>query len=233
VVSHGSAAWVWGLLPDPPAVVDVTVRRGVRNPQNRAGLQIHRSTDLDVAAAVERRAILVTNPLRTLVDTAGFLRPSQLTDAVDNALARRLLTVEGLVAELERLSRPGRTGVGTLRDHLRERAFIGAPSPSVLEAHMWRLIRLTGLPWPTLECVVFGGLYRLDTAWKEIHFSVEVDGYAWHFSPEHMARDTARRNRLLQAGWTVLAYTWRDVVNEPQRVATEITATYQRLSRPG
>ncbi|MDQ1393982.1 MAG: hypothetical protein QOF30_2959 [Acidimicrobiaceae bacterium] len=180
---------------------------------------------------MQRNAVLVTNPLRTLVDLAGSALGRDVTEALDNALARRLVGVPSLEAEIERLSRPGRDGVGALRSHLRERGFIGAPAPSILEAHAWRLIRSTGLPDPSMERRVGkGGEYRLDFSWTAIDYAVEVDGYAYHFSPEHRQRDLNRRNKLRRAGWTLDVYTWMDVMKEPARVAREITETFQQLS---
>jgi very-short-patch-repair endonuclease len=230
-VSHASAAFLWALLPSPPENPELTVPIGGRRGFGFANLTIHRSRDLDLSTAVRRNTILVTNPLRTLVDLAGCVPPDQLTSAVDTALAGRMLTIAGLEAEIRRRARSGRPGVRLLRRHLASRGFIGAPPASVLEAHLRRLILGTGLAVPAVELRVGpDGEYRLDVAWQEILLAIEVDGYVWHFSPEHHARDVTRRNRLQQAGWTMLIYTWRQVVSEPHRVAAEITTTYRRLS---
>ena len=234
VASHASAAWVWGLLDRPPDVPEITVVLGTRDSRGHEGITVHRSTDLQLAVVTERHAIVVTNPLRALVDLAGTATPNQLTEAVDCALSRKLVTTAGLEAEIGRLSRRGRPGVAVLRAHLRERGFTGAPEPSVLEAHTQRLIVRANLPLPVIECRAGDeGEYRLDLAWAAILFAVEVDGYAWHWSPEHTRRDEARRNALRDQGWTLRVYTWVDVVREPERVVREITAMYRRLSPPG
>ncbi len=53
------------------------------------------------------KTVLVTNPTRTVVDlAASVLGHADLTDAVDVALAKRLVTVDGLMAELDRLAQP-------------------------------------------------------------------------------------------------------------------------------
>ncbi|MDQ6613976.1 MAG: hypothetical protein M3083_04330 [Actinomycetota bacterium] len=232
VVSHRSAGWLWGLLPSPPVPPELTVRPGAGGARRPQGLTIHRSRDLDVARTVNRQGVLVTNPLRTIVDLAGSLPPTLLTDAVDVALATRLVTIAALTAELGRLAGRGRPGVGKLRGHLLDRGLIGAPEPSVLEAKMGRIIILTRLPLPTVELHVGkDGEYRLDFAWADILFSIEVDGYAWHFTPGQQQRDHRRRNRLQEAGWTIRVYTWRDVCREPARVGREVIATYTRLAR--
>jgi very-short-patch-repair endonuclease len=70
------------------------------------------------------------------------------------------------------------------------------------------------------------GEYRLDFAYPELKLAIEVDGYVWHFSPEHTGRDNNRRNKLTLQGWQILVYTWREVADEPERVAREIAAAY-------
>jgi Protein of unknown function (DUF559) len=231
VVSHSSAGWLWGILAAPPNRPELSVPSAESGSRSTDGITFHRYADLDVRQASRHKTVLVTNPTRTVVDLASTLAPAELTDVVDVALARRLVTVEGLMAELDRLARRGRPGVGVLRHHLLDRGFIGAPAASVLEAKARRLVIATGLPMPTVEqSAGEDGEYRLDIAWVAILLTVEVDGYIWHFSPAHMQRDAARRNRLQQAGWTVLVYTWRDVTAEPARVAREITAAYRRLA---
>jgi len=230
VASHASAAWVWGLLAQPPALPEVTITRGQWDTRDQR-VVVHRSRDLNMEATSTRNGIPVTKPLRTLVDLAGAALPAQLTEAVDNALAQRLVTPGGLEAEIERLSRPGRGGVGVLKRHLARQGFLAAPPPTVLEAHARRLIRTTGLSSPTPElCVGEDGEYRLDLAWDHILLTVEVDGYAWHFSPEQKRRDETRRQRLRAAGWTVLVYDWHQIVSQSAVVAKEIVATYERLA---
>jgi len=232
VVSHRSAAWVWGILPQPPPVPELSVPRNGRQVHSTTNLTIHRSGDLLLSKAVNRSSVLVTNPLRTLVDIAGVVAPPVLTKAVDAAAATQLVTIDGLVAEIERLARPGRAGVGPLRRHLLERGFTGAPAPSVLEAHARRLIVRSGLPLPEVEvCVGDDGEYRLDIAWRPIRYAVEVDGYAWHSTPEHLRRDLRRRNDLERLGWTLQVFTWHDVVKRPDEVIAQVTTTYGRLAQ--
>jgi very-short-patch-repair endonuclease len=98
----------------------------------------------------------------------------------------------------------------------------------VLESQMQRLFHNHHLPMPAAE-VRHGphGEYRLDFAYADRQLAIEVDGYVWHFSPEHLQRDHTRRNQLQAAGWRVLVYTWRDVTQDPKRVASEIAAAYQ------
>jgi very-short-patch-repair endonuclease len=231
VGSHRAAAWLWGLRGAPPDRPAFTVAEQANN-RVAGPWAVHRSRDFDLIQPATRQTILVTNPLRTLVDLAAVAKPAELTDAVDIAVGTRLVTPGGLSAEIDRLARPGRPGIAALRAHLAERGFIGAPPPSVLEAKTRRLVVGTRLPLPAVELRVdIHGAYRLDIAWAAILFAVEVDGYAYHFSPEHARNDKSRRNHLRAGGWYLDEYTWIDIVREPGRVAREITERYHELSR--
>ena len=70
--------------------------------------------------------------------------------------------------------------------------------------------------------------YRLDIQLEEQLF-LEVDGYAYHWSPEQKRHDDARRNKLRLHGLTVLVYDWRAVVSEPTRLVAEVQ---QALTKP-
>jgi hypothetical protein len=231
--SHASAAWLWGLLAHPPARPELTVLAPAQHGRRLDGLRVHRSGDLDWSPTVTRHTIAVTDPLRTLVDLGSSVSRRDLADAVDKAVASGLVGVNGLLAELSRLGRSGRSGPASLRRLLADRGFVGVPRPSVLETKMAGLVIGMHLPPPELEVRAGeNGEYRLDYAYRPIKLAVEVDGYVWHWSPEHLQRDHFRRNQLQRNGWVVLVYTWRDVVNESSRVGREIADTYRRLAAP-
>jgi very-short-patch-repair endonuclease len=52
-----------------------------------------------------------------------------------------------------------------------------------------------------------------------------VDGMAHHVDVDRSRRDRARQNDLVGLGWTVLRFTWADLVERPGYV----TATIRRL----
>ena len=85
------------------------------------------------------------------------------------------------------------------------------------------------LPVPKVEVIVGrDSEYRLDFSYPDQKKAIEVDGYAYHSSPEQLQRDNARRNALEVEGWQFLVYTWLGVTREPRRVAAEIAAFYGR-----
>ncbi len=230
VASHASAAWLWGLLPQPPDHPTITVPAS-QHPRP-AGVEIHR-LDIDPTRISFRSGIPCTNPLRALVDLAATADHRTVVSAVDQALSTRLVSGKALDAELERRTARGRRGVRALRQILVGRGVIGAPAASVLEREARRLLDKWGIPITGSE-VAAGpdGRYRLDYMLLP-PVAMEVDGYTHHWSPEAKAADEARRNQLRLGGLFLLVYTWIDLRAEQRRVYQEITTALSRLSRPG
>jgi very-short-patch-repair endonuclease len=228
VASHRSAAWLWELAGEPSRHA-VTVPRGRYAQVSFA--DVHRSLDYPTRVS-ERRGIPVTNPLRTLVDVASVATEDELDDIVDRSLASRLVTLVGILAEIDRVARQGRAGVGPLRRSLRNRGLVGAPNPSVLESKLLRLLHANGIVPLGVE-VKMGpnGRYRIDVLLTP-KIVVEVDGFASHHTPEQKAEDERRRNRLRLSGLFVLVYTWRDVTYDYFRVVSEIRQALATASSP-
>ena len=67
VVSHGSAAVLWGLLRVVPGPVDVSVS-SANGRSRRSGIRLHRCPSLAPGLFTERRRIPVTTPARTVAD---------------------------------------------------------------------------------------------------------------------------------------------------------------------
>ena len=226
-VSHGSAAWLWGLT-SAPADPTITVPHN-RVARTAAGVQVVRSRrPLQV---VLRNRLPCTTVVRTIVDCAAIVPVDAFDELVDTALARRVVDVAalGAVATDRRLQYyPGRR---SLEARLAARGILGSPHPSVLESRMARLFRLHRLPRPKAE-VVWGRnrQYRLDFAYPLLRLAIEVDGWAAHFAPEQQRRDNRRGNALARSGWTVLHYDWWEVTYAGERVAAEIAETYAGLA---
>jgi very-short-patch-repair endonuclease len=185
-----------------------------------------------VATRSQLRHLGVTAQMvHTRVERAGVVASAALDEAVDRALASKLVTVEALVAELQRLSRPGRTGTGRFRAALARRGFIGAPNPSVLESRVLRLLRQAGITPINVE-VRMGphGRYRVDILLVP-GVVMEVDGFAYHHSPEQVTEDERRRRRLRIQGVQILVYTWLDVTRDWWRTAHEIGQVLAREER--
>ncbi|WP_233565124.1 DUF559 domain-containing protein [Micromonospora musae] len=115
----------------------------------------------------------------------------------------------GLVSALIR----GRRGAGAARCHLAE-ADGRAQSPLETRA---RLRCVDGrVPPDTLQLEVRdddGYLLGVgDLGWRGPKVIAEADGREAHDTPAAVFADRRRQNRLVNAGWTVLRFTWADTL---------------------
>lgn len=221
VASHRAAARHWGVGDS-----DVLEAAVVRARRSRVAGIVHRSAWLPSWHTTTRRAIPVTVPARTLVDL-GAVQPRAVRSATDRALAAGLCTTAELEAMVDEVARRGRAGVGPLRSVLDDLALGSDVAESVLELRMSRLIRDHGVPAGKLQHVVqLGGgrTARVDVAWPARRVIAEVDGLSVHGTATALQHDLARQNALVAAGWTVLRFTWHDVVRRPAAVATQLLA---------
>lgn len=220
--SHVSAAWLQGVIDKPPPEVHITTTTSYQ--RTLPGVTLHRTR-----SPLERRpyqGIPCTLPARTLVDLAAVTGPARLADAVDRALSTAIVRIRDLEAEIDR---GHRRGTDQLRRCLQDRGLIGAPTPSVLESRMARLITRYAVPITRSEMVAGpAGEYRIDYAAPQQRLAVELYGYAHHRSADQMAYDHARQRRLTLEGWTVLVFTWKDVTSAPERVVRDIMDAAKR-----
>ncbi|MGY5058664.1 DEAD/DEAH box helicase [Streptomyces sp. 900105755] len=61
-----------------------------------------------------------------------------------------------------------------------------------------------------------------DFAWPEDKVAVFCDGWKHHHTPERQASDTAKRDAMKAAGWTVLAFWGGEIVRDAQHCAEQI-----------
>lgn len=172
VVSHRSAATLWGLLSPAGAPIDISVPSdGGR--EKRRGITIHRSSTLTDGLTTRRHGIPVTNPARTLRDLHRTSPQLVYRRAVRRALDLRLISSTDLERE-EHLTR------------------------SELERLFLRLCRRYRLPQP--EVNVRLGPHEVDFLWRSQRVIVETDGYRHHGDRTAFESDRARDVRLQSIG---------------------------------
>ncbi|MGQ0832985.1 MAG: DUF559 domain-containing protein [Microthrixaceae bacterium] len=230
-VSHRSAAELWGLIR-PSGYVDVSVRYE-HNPRMRPPAIVHRIRDLHPRLAVDREGMRVTDPVRTVIDLGLVMPTWGVRDALGRGLTSRLFTLQEATDLREALGRPGRTGTGILKRLIDARVLSVDGEESLLEARFVDLARRHELPPPALQHEVWHAgrfVARVDAAYPELRLAIEVDGFESHASPDAFQHDRARQNHLVALGWTVLRFTWRDVVHDPDVVARTIHDMIARLA---
>jgi len=89
VLSHTSAAALWGMLDSSESVPHVTGPTHSGRPR-RTGITLHRIADLERSETTKRDNIPVTQPQRTLADLKSLVRPGLLRLAIRQAEIRNL-----------------------------------------------------------------------------------------------------------------------------------------------
>lgn len=215
VISHGSAAGLWGILAPVPkgAAVEVAVRRGHHV---RPGIIVHRLSTLRDDEFTRLEGVPICTPARTLLDLAVAAPPRTIERALDEAVARRLVTPAKVRRILER--HEGRPGTRRLRavldrDH-------PAFTRSAAEDRFLELVRGAHLTPP--ETNVRVGRHQVDVLWRAERLVVEIDGYAFHSSRRAFEHDRLRDRELAGHGYRVIRVTWRQLVNEPLRLLVQL-----------
>lgn len=224
VLSHLSAAALWGICPNPgdPISITVPVKGGRRHP----AIKVHRRPGLRRSDVTTRHRIPVTAIVCTLVDIAVDLDGPQLERAVSEADRLNLVAPPSLLAVLDGYT--AQPGVGRLRDMLGRRTF--RLTDSELERRFLRLVAASGLPVPATRRYVNG--FKVDFFWPGLGLVVETDGLAYHRTPAQQARDRLRDQAHVAAGLTQLRFTHAQVRFEPAYVRSTLLAVVRRLD-PG
>ncbi|HJT03841.1 MAG TPA: DUF559 domain-containing protein [Pseudonocardiaceae bacterium] len=213
-VAHGtSAAWWHDLGPALPATVEVTVRRD-RNPGVRPGVAIRRR-NLPYPDLVAVRDLWVTDVPLTVLEAAIALGTGG-SELLDRALQRRVKFAAVYRAHCRNQGRRGSAQASRLLAVAADQA---ASHAERLLIRMLRAAEITG--WET-NCLFDG--YLLDLAFPLQRVAIEIDGWAWHVEADRFINDRRRHNALVKARWTVLRFTWHDLVARADDVVTEIRA---------
>lgn len=226
VSSHQTAARVHQIaVPEDIRVQHVTVTREQRR-RNRPDLHFY-TRALGYREVEKRDGVPVTTVARTLADLATSLDRVPAVWALDDALRRRLCAKPDIIAVIERWR--GGMGCVSARDRLEE---ADGKAESILETAGRLVLRDRGvrLPIPQHELWAPDGtlVARLDGAYLREKVALEFDGADPHGLPEAVFRDRWRQNGLPELGWTVLRFTWWDVMRDPDGVADIVQRTLSR-----
>jgi len=230
VLSHASAARRLGLDVPQTDTVQLTI------PESRKatvrGAKVRRSRALSPSDVTTRRGFRMTNLARTMVDLACVLDEGELRAAFDSALRQDKDYVKWISRMLYRHG-PGRRGVGRLRALVDEYRRGDEVPDSVLESLAVELARATGykprLHWDVLD--KGRHVAEVDLAWPELRLCVECDGWKTHGTRAGFVKDRVRDRELFALGWTVLRYTWGDVVHDRDATVDQLARSVEARAR--
>jgi very-short-patch-repair endonuclease len=220
LLSHRSAAALWGLTRQRDSVVDVTGRCGRQFRPGRHGIKLHRGR-LHEDDRAEQASIPVTTVARTLFDLAEAVDRTLLGRAWEEADRLGLLRLKAVERVCEQGY--GRHALRPIRLLLAEaRAPTIARSP--LEDRFAEFCRehLGGLPTPLTNVTILG--HEVDAYWPAHRLMVEMDSWEYHGHRAAFERDRARDTKMQAAGYRVIRLTHRQLETESPRIATQLRA---------
>lgn len=219
VLSHFSAAALWGIQPNSRSRIDViTLHR------SRSWATISRHF---IALPADERTVEDGIPVTTAPRTVFDLAATSPVDRVESAIRQvEYLRLHDQLSLLDLVRRyPGRRGVRRVREALaRIEAMPAGRTRSRLEERFLPFLRRHDLPRPRLNdwIVVGEKRYQVDCHWHGTGQVVELDSWEGHGTRSAFREDRARDRTLRTAGYDVTRISWAQLDDEPEAVASDL-----------
>jgi hypothetical protein len=198
VLSHRSAASLWGMLPMRTGPVETSVPVASGRGRRR-GIVLHRRPTMLPGHCSYRREIPVTTPAVTISDLHQLVSSAELRQAIRQAEVRGL-----------------DTGLSDPPD----------PTRSELEHIFLELCKQQ--KWPMPEVNVRVGSRLVDFLWRERRVVVETDGYRYHRGHSAFEDDHARDLELRLLGYDLVRPSYWQVVNDQHRVIAAVEDAFRK-----
>jgi very-short-patch-repair endonuclease len=164
---------------------------------------------------------------RTILDLCSVLSYSAATSAVVDAVRRDLLSLLDLGRVLDEPS--GKRGGRTVLRRVLMTRFARGVTDSDAEDLFIEMAEHRGLAFVHHFVVQDPGFRaELDFAEVPIRLDVEIDGGKGHNDPVAVQRDKNRDAELISRGWTVLRFTYWDLIRRPDWVFETIRVVQAR-----
>jgi very-short-patch-repair endonuclease len=219
VLSHASAAELWGIRRREPGPIEISVPRTRR--VRRTGIRAHRRA---VVVTTRRHGIPVTTPIWTVVDLAPRLSGDEREALIGEADKLDLVHLRPLRAALDDM--PGQPGVAILKELINRHTFV--LTHSQLERWFVPIAFRVGLPRPTSQ--VWLDKYRVDFLWPELGLVVEADGGRYHRTAMQQTIDARRFQAHAKAGLVPLRFTHWQIRYAPHEVEDVLAPVVARLT---
>ncbi len=228
VASCKAAGRLWQLPGCDNALVELTVPYA-KSARMRDAI-VHRS---QTSAQLDRVRfnIPVASAERTLVDLSSVMDIDALAIAFDDALERRLVTVESIRSVAETMGTAGRGRSAYVATILDERSKTRYDINRFLHRRTVQWLEEDGVDGFEVEYRIHvGGKRRyIDIAWPDDMVALEVDGYMAHKSRSAFDHDRQRGNWIEASGMRILRITSKTTREE----LLQWVALARALSRTG
>jgi hypothetical protein len=201
-------------------VIDVLIPASRRR-QGQDFVRLHRTTRMP--KRIWQFGLLhYAPPARAVADTVRALTSLRDVRAiVADAVQRGKCAVPDLLTEL---NKGPNAGSALFREALTD---VVGGIRSTAEGDLKDLLRMSGLPMPLFNAMVFAGetfVAQPDAWWPEFGVAVEVDSREWHMSPHDHARTLERQRRMGKYGIIVLPFTPKQIRSGSAEVLATIRA---------
>ena len=218
LISHRAAAALHRIDGFDLGRRELTVARN-RGPRRPQEFLLHQTTQWHLADPLEIDGLPVTGLTRTVIDVGAVVGWRRFEWLIDAVIRQELCGWHELYTVLQCHSVQGRNGCGPLRRVLDAHNPKNRVPDSIWNRMFGQLLNSRGLPEPVYEFEVLdrSGRFvaRVDLAYPERRVAIELDSIRWHLNRESFERDSRRKNKLIDQGWTVLSFTWNDFSEHP------------------
>jgi very-short-patch-repair endonuclease len=156
--------------------------------------------------------LATTTQLRTAVDLAHLLPPTDAQSIIDRMLVREQIALDDLTAAVAASRRHGSAQARAL---IRSANDLAAAES---ERYARRLLVADGITgWVGNHVVPVGDhKVKVDLALKHLRIAVEVKGWMFHSAGDRGASDDSRVTDLQLAGWLVIPVSWLTMHKDPE-----------------
>jgi hypothetical protein len=211
VLSHASAASLWGFLPRWSFPLEVTTK--VK--RSRPGITAHRCPSLQPRDITRQRGVPTTAPARTALDLAPQLTKKQLTRLVNDARLDGYLRQAALQDVVDR--NRYHPGTKLLRPFAESTT---NPTRSPFEDDFLAFIAKYNLPNPQINVYVNGR--EVDAYFPDHNVIVECDGREYHKNQDAFEDDRERDTENLKHGLITVRLTKKRLTHAPDYEAARL-----------
>ena len=228
VFNAATSAYLYGLEGiEPPRRISVARYSGIGAP---SWIKVSRLAPDAARSARWVNGFRVCSVERSLAECCAVLPARQVGRALDDALRRRLTTLDRLWQFANQMGK-GRRGAVVFRSLLRGRDERDERVRSTFESKMLTILRRIRRHHfvPDYEITFDDARYFLDFYLPSAALGIECHSLKWHLG-RHDA-DARRDRRIRSLGIEILYFTWDDVCHHQDEVEREIrTAIERRLA---
>ena len=221
VLSHRSAAALWGLVNERGTAVHVTAPRKLKR---RNGITPHFARLPFDEVTVHHQVPTTTVP-RTLADLAATEAQRTFTRALEQAEINRLRDPLSLADLLQRdPRRRGATKIREALEHLDTRI-----TKEELERRFRSFVDDSSLPPAQTNASL--GPYEVDVLWPDAKLVVELDSREHHLTSFAFERDRERDRALATMGYLVVRITWRQLHEDAAQLERDLRTILAERTR--